>query len=219
MQNKSNAELAVLAKSDQAALNFLFEKNIAFLHSRINHYFRLKKFGTSIQLLEYDDYVQLGYLALEKAVIAFKPESGLSFLTYYDKYIFQAAYYAGLRMHRGYKLAHGYKNVKNCEIDYKEVITYLSDSELDIADEAEYQVVPNAEVRRTIWSIVFSTLSPMNANIVFKRYYYGLTLEEIGKSYGIGKERVRMRIVRSLSTLSKDETLRIIAADFYGVKV
>ena len=67
--------------------------------------------------------------------------------------------------------------------------------------------------------MVCSELDAKNATILFQRFYENKTLEEIGKAYRIGKDRVRRRINRSLQKLKSSDVLRTIAADFYDLDV
>lgn len=211
-----NEEIVCKLQKDgfnRALMEQLWEANLGFTNYKINSYERFKS-----PLLQKDDMIQISYFAMCEAVKAYHPAAGVSFLAYYAKWIVSFTYRQELLMHRGYQMPINYKRL-SClpyviEEDYRDndSLAYNLGGEI-------FRRNPTAEVRHAIWSVVFSELDSKNATILFQRFYENKTLEEIGKEYRIGKERVRRRIDRSLQKLKNSDVLRTIAADFYDLNV
>lgn len=198
---------------NRALMEQLWEANLSFTYYKVNTY---HKFGNP--LLQKDDMIQVSYFAMCKAVKAYRPTAGVSFLAYYTKWIVNFTYRQELLMHRGYRMPINYKRL-SClpyvvEEDYRDhdSLVYNLGGEI-------FRRNPTAEVRHAVWTVVCSELDVKNATILFQRFYENKTLEEIGKAYRIGKDRVRRRINRSLQKLKDSDVLRTIAADFYDLDV
>lgn len=198
---------------NRALLERLWVANLGFTNFKVNAY---RSLGSP--LLQKDDMIQVSYFAMLEAVKAYNPAAGVSFLAYYTKWIVNFTYRQELLMHRGYKIPVNYRKLSNLpyvvEEDYRDndCLVYNLGGEL-------FRRNPTAEVRHAVWAAVCSELDAKNATILFQRFYENKTLEEIGKSYGIGKDRVRRRINRSLLKLRNSDALRTIATDFYDLDV
>ena len=94
-----NEEIVCRLQKDgfnRALMEQLWEANLSFTYYKVNAY---QKFGSP--LLQRDDMIQVSYFAMCKAVKAYRPAAGVSFLAYYTKWIVNFTYRQELLMHRG----------------------------------------------------------------------------------------------------------------------
>ena len=63
-----------------------------------------------------------------------------------------------------------------------------------------------------------STLDEKNYKIMLEHICLDKSFAEIGRNLGIGRERVRMREVRSIKKLQENKDLQRIAAEYFGRK-
>ena len=70
---------------------------------------------------------------------------------------------------------------------------------------------------RDVWSEV-NTLNDRSAKIIEKRFKDNLSLEEVGKVFGITKQAIRQDLQKSFRILSKSKKLRIYKDDYLKTK-
>lgn len=92
-----------------------------------------------------------------------------------------------------------YRVLKNCLIDVKrkQKIEVLSDPEDDNYDYS----IESEVLSKVMSSEALSILSPRDRDIMYKRYYLGLTSMEISKAMSIPDSTVRYRIHMAISQL------------------
>ena len=95
-----------------------------------------------------------------------------------------------------------------CTIDeQQELILLTAEGQSDTAEE----VAARSELKDTIAKLVFSTLTKREAKIITMRFGFGngqaTTLKEIGREFGVTKERIRQIVAEAL------EKLRLVAEE------
>lgn len=152
---------------------------------------------------DYDDYLQLAYLALYKHIRGYK-NTGYSFLAYYKQWIFHYVYMYNCRMQFPLKIpVTEFKDYISLDKESEEIGTSYS---MDFTDNVLTEV---------FWEIVESSVGKMNSDILKLRYNHDMNFAAIGRIYNIGRERVRQRVLRSIERLRKDTNIKKIADEFY----
>lgn len=161
-----------------------------------------------------DDLKQLAFFALVKAVDAYDISSSKSLLAYYRVWLNHFFY--------RYNLNEQFSGQVH-END-KQRLEYYNDNILrTVLEENMLQIcridkeVENNIINACIWKEVRATLSDANYYVIWHHFYYNKTLAQIGRELGIGRERARLRKIRSLGKLSNNDYLRKIAFDLYGI--
>ena len=160
-----------------------------------------------------DDFMQLGYLALVQAVRTYNRMYSFSY--YYSLYIRHEYYEYHLRMHFPVRVSHSfYKN----NLDKSPLLT--ASVSLDYCTGASFHEDSFEEsslVRIEVWTVVRDCVTELNYYIVQQRYINQRTFEDIGNELGIGKDRVRKRLVRCLAKLHDNKRLQEIALDYFNI--
>ena len=217
-QNTRNKNYIILIKSGinvKDNLLALYKSNLGF---RI---YIIKK--CSIPASRYDDCMQLAYLALFDAVSNFKFIYKTSFINYYKKWLIHYFYDDMLKMGYPIKINRSLVNeigeTKWHPIDAISIDIINSKEMYRIEESISLFTIMQKDLKETIWNLIKEDLSEKNFYIIQQRYIHNRTLASIGDELGIGKERVRLRILRALKRLRKNKNLRQIAVDWFDIDV
>lgn len=187
----------------------LYFENLNLIHTMAN----------SMYLTDSDreDFLQMAYIALDKAVHVFKFDSGYSFLAYYRRCLVHEFYQHILLMRYPYRVTH--KEHQHLKIHGDGLFFHYDTAEsldLTLVDtgfkEAEYQLLCDS-----VWNTVRSELNAKNYHVIVKLYKEGQSRREIANEMRIGYERVRLREIRSLQKLRRNSFLHELAMDYYGI--
>lgn len=170
----------------------------------------LANFGLIMNLLRdagmnqsnFDDFMQLSYIAFDKTVRVYKEDSGYSVLSYYRLCLKHECYKFWLaERNQTVSLTEIPLTNFDCVPDYKQF-------------EVGYEVLELNEMNATLWRQIDSILSVENAQILHERFQQVHTLKAIGERMGITAESVRKRIIHSCDVLRSDSAIREVA-QFY----
>lgn len=167
-----------------------------------------------VRYSDVDDFNQLAFIALEKAVNAFNESSKFSFMAYFRRCLVHEYYLFRLEMHFPCKMTNSsYKEVKISDNTIAAIdICNVEIHQLDY----QFSLVEKRMVADILWSTVTSVLSDKNSFIIKERFIRQRTLLDIGKELGIGAERVRQREKKALAILRVNEVICEIARDYYS---
>ena len=220
MKNKdilelSNEDLCVLAQNNPNDVKYahaLFEKNKNLL-TRIAFLLYKKYTGYNGYIYNEDDYIYAGYEVILIVIRTFDNKKGFKFTTYlernYENYIldtfFHRTYSGKPREMCCYTTS---LNVKITTVDNKssgddtEIIDLIKDDyslENDIDDKNFYE--ETIKIMRSICK------SEREFQMLYRRLTKGETLEKIGNTYGLTRERVR-QITEKLTRRLRKELIR-----------
>ena len=186
----NNEDLAMIAKSgDQAALAELYKNNKGVIRLAAGRFSRNNE--------DFEDLMQIGMIAIIDAVRA-----------YDGKYVFLT--YLKWTMHH-----HFYKYATN---QYKLVCSELTDDLIESLVYHPARDVIAEDILGKVLECMRSTLDEKNYKIMLEHICLDKSFAEIGMNLGIGRERVRMREVRSIKKLQENKDLQRIAAEYFGRK-
>lgn len=218
-KNNTNLRYVVLIRSGiniQKNLLALYDTNKGFIVHIAKQF--------DIPNHRYDDCMQLAYLALIDAVANYKFIYNSSFINYYQKWLKHYFYKDFVKM--SYPMCLNSHNIKNIDqlkfYSLEELFVEQSGESLQytsLTDSINVFDILEDDIINAIWNIVHDSLSEINYYVIVQRFKHNRTLESIAKSLGIGKERVRLRILRSLKKLRFNDDLRQIAIDWYAIRV
>lgn len=217
-KNEKNKSYVVLIRSGinvRENMYKLYEENFGF----VVYFIRRCKIPQS----RFNDCTQLAYLALYDAVINFKFIHKMSFINYYKKWMIHYFYEDMLLM--GYPMRITKTSVKEVDstkwisIDEQAIVEIDNHEGHRLTDSISLFSIMQSDLVSTIWTLVDSELNEKNYYIIQQRFIHKRTLSSIGEELGIGKERVRLRILRSLNKLSKNKDLQQIAIDWFEIDV
>lgn len=150
-----------------------------------------------------DDFLQIAYIAFDKAAKSHNENSSDSILSHYRMWIKNECYNFGL--HSGHRT------------DVQEVVM-STDSINDSNYNKTYEISHSMERRfmdQLLWGRVNAVLTEQNANILAKRFKQEKTLRAIAEEYDISIERVRQRIIHSCKKLSNDPDVKEVALYYH----
>lgn len=221
-----NAELVwKIQSSDNHAvatdLVLLYRKNLGFIVSCIKEYGLLVDYHAR----DYEDYLQVSYLALVNAVRRFNFSFGTKFITYFRHWL--KCYIYNFRM----------KSTCQFHVPEREASAFARDElpkikmlPIDKCFEAKCSVVKSYGMeelyaiecqlyKNQIWEEAHRLLTPENYAMVYARFAEGVEFSVIAERAGITYDAARLRIHRSLAKLRKSPILKIFAQDLYGIRV
>lgn len=170
-------------------------------------------YGLTVQMLKHygmnkdncDDLLQLAYLAFDKTVKVYKPESGYSIMSYYRLCLKHECY---VFWSKEGKLKSLHEEIGNAEFEkfvgYKEL-------------EAMYEYIELKNVNEGLWRRIDSVLGAYDANILEERFKKEMTLSKIGLDCGLTCEGVRRRILRACNKLHNDKVVCDIARYYHYI--
>lgn len=189
----------------QTNMQQLYSENLGLLHTICN--------SLHLSSDDRDEFYQFSYIALDKAVKAYDPRRGFSFLAYYrlclrhEYYVYRLQMKFPVRLDQRAMHDHAVQESKAEWADY-----------LEPENDDHYDLVEDAIIAKAIWQEVCSLLSKENADIVVCYYKKNETYSSLSKKYGICINAVRKRVLRSLKILQGSSILREIARDYYGIR-
>ena len=160
----------------------------------------LKQFGLNEQ--NFDDFVQMAYLAFDKTVRTYDQDSTFSMLSYYRLNLKHECYVSWLDEKKHMLCT---EDELNAVIEYSEPYNKMK---------GVSEIVEEEFMDKLLWERVQRVLQQPNSQIVVEKYAKQRTLTSIGREYGISAERVRQRLLKSYSVLHDDLYVRDIA-EFY----
>ena len=176
--------------------------------------FRMNRGFTGIMVRRYclnpadvDDYWQMAYLALTDSVRAFDSEKDIFFLSYYKVYLTKYFY--------NFNFKNQFPFSNNNE-DYRDFITGKKSIDLNrfsSIDNYDIEFVDYVIDDERIWNLISEILDDKNYYVIYSYFHDGKNLAEIGRSLGIGRERVRLRKDRSMEKLKKNSKIRDLARE------
>lgn len=182
-----NESLAIIAKSgEDTALLALYTNNKGIIVRAARRFARVQE--------DYEDLLQIAIFAVMDAVNAFD-----------GKYRF-TTYLKWTLHHQFYKfITEQYRFSSAALIEEIEDGLVYQDDESAVASSMLIQIL----------DCMKQTLSKKNYAIMLEHLCLGKNFAEIGRDLGIGRERVRMREVRSIKKLRENEDLKKIAAEYF----
>lgn len=190
-------------------------QNLELLYCKNKNYIYYMAKCLKVPASQLDDFMQLSYLALYKAVRSYN--SQYSFSNYFSLFIRHEYYDFYLRMCFPIKVSHTfYQKFKedNCPIleSYIPLDYYVEGPSSDDVQFEDY-----ISLRVELWTIIRDNMSSLNFYIVQQRFINCRTFQDIGDELGIGKDRVRKRLVRCFQHLRENKRLKSIAADYFNI--
>lgn len=175
----------------------LYDLNKGFLRQMISRY--------CFNLSDYDDYMQIGYFGLVKAVqeMRRKHDYAGSFVAYY-KQCLQGLFYR-------YNKRFQYSIKVPVKVDFEDVqIVEVDNTMLDLEDDIDVEDYILHNELREILEKSLKCLTKENAWIIKQVYFINRTMSDVGKELGISRDAVSKRISRSLRKLRNDPILKQI---------
>lgn len=182
-----NEGLAIIAKGgDTTALLALYTNNKGIIIRAARRFARSQE--------DYEDLLQIAIFAVMDAINAF--DGKYKFITYLKWTLH----------HHFYKfITEQYRFSSAVLIEEIEDGLVYQDDEGAIANSMLEQIL----------DCMKQSLSKKNYEIMLEHLCLGKNFAEIGRDLGIGRERVRMREVRSIKKLKENEDLQKIAAEYF----
>lgn len=222
-----NLELINLIQNGIAVsynLERLYENNIGFIYDTMMDC----NISTNSDLAK--DLAQVAFFAIYDSAIKFDKSKGLSYLNYLNLWLIHYFYRELLRMKYSFKITNtAYYNAKHLDKlsdFYAMDLSYLENHEIldGIADGSlmytiHYEDIYSNALTKELWKIVENSLTKMNYEIILLRFKDRLKYAQIAEKYSIGKDRVRLRVLRSLKKLKYNKDIQIIAEDWYNIDV
>ena len=174
----------------------IVEKNIPLVHSIVSKMNVPKRF--------YNDAVQCGYFGLMEAVKKFDPTKGTQFSTFATWEIKGSlTKYFRNEVEGNEKLISGNSIIKtNCE--KVELFDVISGS-FDLTSK-----VISDDFRDKIFDYFRKVLNKDEIDILIKKFYLGLTNDEIGEIFGVTHQAIQQRLEGIKDKLGKDKVLKEI---------
>lgn len=210
----TNEELAVLAKTDQAALMELWKQNKGITHKVINRY---RGFLDRNCAFDYEDLEQIAFEAFQEAVARFDESRG-PFL-----HIFKLCLSNKIRRGLGIERKKSIENIVWL-LPFDTPAPGGDDGSLTLADklkdwdavdpeEAALLDGMRADVRKAVERL------PVKQSDIVKGYYFdGSTLRESADKVGVSPEWARHLLQRARRKLSRDPVLREYRPNYYRTK-
>lgn len=220
MENKdildlSNEELCVLAQNNPNDVKYahaLFEKNKKLL-TRIAFLLYKKYTGYNGYIYNEDDYIYAGYEVILRVIRTFDNEKGFKFTTYlsrtFENYILDTFFH---RTHSGKpREMCCYTTSLNAKITTVENKTAGNDTEIIDLIKDDYSLENDLDDKNfyeeTIKIMRSICKSEREFQMLYRRLTKGETLEKIGNTYGLTRERVR-QITEKLTRRLRKELIR-----------
>lgn len=221
-----NAELVwKIQSSDNYAvatdLVLLYRKNLGFIVSCIKEYGLLVDYHAR----DYEDYLQVSYLALVNAVRCFNFNFGTKFITYFrywmKRYIYNFRMESTCQFHVPERKASAF---------IRDELPKLKIFPMEKCFETKYSAVKSCGMeelyalecqlyKNQIWEEARRLLTPENYIMVYARFAEGVEFSVIAERAGITYDAARLRVHRSLAKLRKSPILKVFAQDLYGIRV
>lgn len=146
-------------------------------------------------MLEVEDFFQIGYIALINAKNTFKEDSGASFITYASTCIINKLKGMYLRD----KQVKTYALLSNTSLDYQ--VNDKDRGELTVKDVigTDYNMTDRLEVIELL-----EKLPSRQQEILVKYYIEGYNMEEIGKIYNCSRSYISAEMIRIKKKLKKE---------------
>ncbi len=221
-----NAELVwKIQSSDNRAvatdLVLLYRQNLGFIVNCIKEYGLLVDYHAR----DYEDYLQVSYLALVSAVRRFKFGLGIKFITYFrfwmKRYVYNFRMKSTCQFHVPEREASTFARdelpkIKILPIDdcFKTEYSAVKSCGMEELDAIECQLYKNQ-----IWEEARRLLTPENYAMVYARFVEGVEFSVIAERVGITYDAARLRVHRSLVKLKRSPILRVFAQDLYGIRI
>lgn len=204
-------------------LERLYNNNLGFIHKTIR---QCNVLNNDLK----DDLLQVAFFAVYDSAVKFDLDKETNYLYYLRLWLIHYFYQELLRMQYSFRISErAYKEAKRLDklSTFRAVdISYLTTADItygiengSLVSTLHFEDFCKNSLSKEIWSIVKKSITPKNYVILIDRFVNQLSYECIGKKYGIGKERVRLRVLRSLNKLKDNKELQIIAMDWYGIKI
>lgn len=205
-------------------LGRLYENNLGFIYETMINC----NISPSSNLAE--DLAQVAFFAIYDSAIKYDVSKGMSYLNYLNFWLIHYFYKELLRMKYSFKITntayYAAKRLGKISDFYAMDLSYLENSEIldGIADGSllytiRYEDIYTNDLIKEFWKIVENSLTKMNYEIILLRFRDGLKYAQIAEKYSIGKDRIRMRVIRSLKRLKYNRDIQIIAKDWYNIDV
>ena len=222
-----NLELINLIQNGIAVsynLGRLYENNLGFIYEAMMNC----NVSTNSDLAE--DLAQIAFFAIYDSAIKYDITKGLSYLSYLNLWLIHYFFQELLRMKYSFRITntayYAAKRIGKLSDFYAMDLSYLEKTEIldGIANGSllytiRYEDFYNNNLTKEFWKIVENSLSKMNYEIIVLRFKDRLKYAQIAEKYSIGKDRVRMRVIRSLRKLKNNVEIQVIAEDWYNIDV
>lgn len=199
-------------KLNQKILNEIFKtdktderyKELTLLLFTINKKFVYKSLNEmSTMPSNIDDYLQLSYLALFKHVKSYE-NCNCRFLAFYRVWIFHYVYLYNTEMQLPFRVpVNFFKKVGYTRVPLESNTSMYC---INILDDL---------MNKTLWDEVEVCVGEMNKDILKMYYKEEMSYAAIGRYYGIGRERVRQRVLRSIRKLRESKSMKLIYDAFF----
>ena len=177
-----------------------------------------------------EDLLQVAFFAIYDSAIKYDKNKGMKYLNYLKLWLIHYFSQELIRMNYSFKITDkAYYSAKRLGklSDFRAMdLSYLSYQEISDGIEdgslfytIHYEDIYSNVLSKEFWEIVKKDLTEMNYEIIQLRFQENLSYAKIAMRYGIGKERVRLRVLRSLNKLKKNQDIQIIAEDWYNIDV
>lgn len=224
-------------KSFNLELVNLIQNNISIKYNLERLYFNNLKF---IKMVIKDcnvtdselekELLQIAFFAVYDAAIKFDFSRSDNYLYYLHRWLIHYFYQDLLRMRYSFRITDSaYREAKRLGdlSTFRAVdLSYLSSSDVALGISngslVTYLHIEDrfrSDLSKEIWKIVRKNISEMNYQILIYRFVYQMSYKQIGDLYNIGKERIRLRVLRSLNRLKCVIELQIIAKDWYNIRI
>lgn len=169
-------------------------------------------YGLTIELLKdlganehnFEDFMQLSYIAFDKAVRSYERQSQYSILSYYRMCLKHECYKQWLAEQRN---RHSVLTVSPNTI-FEKATGYNQ-------VEAMYEILEVNDMNSLLWRRVDTILDEHNATIIHERFQQVHTLKKIGEENGVTAESVRKRIIHACKQLHSDQAIQEVARYYH----
>lgn len=171
---------------------------------------------------DYDDFLQLGYLAVRSAVDSYSYRAKYHFISYLKMWLRFYYFRHSLLMHYPFRITKNYYSRLRLSDSLQELqaVNYefcMSSVVTERHLRCAFEVLAYQELRDVLWREVKSLLSAKKYDMVRLRFVKNYTYAQIGAKYGIGKEAVRKALDRIYAILRKNQVIRDLAADYFNI--
>lgn len=150
-----------------------------------------------------EDFLQVAYIAMYKAGMSFKEDSGYSMLSYYRMWLRHESYQLWLKS--------GFTKTSQevpMDADLSDSVFYNKSYRITECVEREF-------MNQLLWERINSVLPERYVLVLVSRFKHNKTLSSIGNELGISAERVRQLIQKSCSELRNDPCVAEVAHYYY----